>query len=351
MPRRLNAGKNTYTLARFSRRPIVSRLLGWVSVLVVGAVVFGSGRVSAAPDPTEDELIRKGVEARRRRDDVAALDLFKQAYALHHSPRSAAQMGLAEIALGRWVDADAHLEEATAAATDPWIKKNAKTLEDSLARVQQEVGTLSILGSPDGAEIVISGEVRGTLPLDNPIRVRAGEVRFELRSPGHETETRTVRVLPGQLTRESVTLALLPPVVARPPTEPAPSVASRPGTPGRNEASAPAGSAGGTLRMTGLILAGAGVVAVAVGIGFGSKARAAGEADSKAPTFDPSAESMGHRYQTLQWVGYGVGGALIASGIATFLVGRSLQQGRDPGFAASFVPATGGGVGMLRWKL
>src|SRR5262245_36591458 len=182
-----------------------------VAAVLMGASAAHAAGTNAATNKEEDDLIKQGVDARRKQDDAAALELFTKAYAIRQSPRAVAQMGLAEIALGRWVKAEAHLEEALAATGDPWIKKNGKVLSDSLARVRQEVGLLEVLGGPAGAEVVIAGEPQGTLPLAKPIHVRAAaDVRFELRAPGHETAVRTVRVTGGQLTRETVTLEPLP---------------------------------------------------------------------------------------------------------------------------------------------
>lgn len=334
-------------------------------LVVLGSVVLGSllaaapaRAAAAAADAGEEELLKQGVDARRRGDDVAAHEMFAKAYAVRHSPRAAAQMGLAEIALGRWVEADAHLEEATAAGSDPWIQKNARTLADSLARVRQEVGSLEVLGSPAGAEVVISGEVRGALPLRKPIRVRSGEVRFEVRAPGHETATRTVRVGAGELTRETVVLAPVSTVAAPPPVAggnagaatTAPPVGTPPTTgtapPMVQQPAAAPSDGGATLRTTGLVLGAAGVAVTAAGLVFGLKARSAGESDSKNTMFDPDGETSGHGYETLQWIGYGVGLALIAGGVTTYVLGAR-KRGADAGTSLTFVPAAGGGVALL----
>jgi hypothetical protein len=212
-----------------------------VGVLAFAATWATMGAAVGAANPSEDDLVRQGVEARKRQDDAAALELFSKAYEVKHSPRAAAQMGLAEVALGRWVDAEAHLEEALAAATDPWVKKNSKTLSDSLGQVKKEIGSLDILGPPAGTEIVIGGAVKGTLPLAKPLRVRAGDVRFELRAPGYDSETRTVHAVAGQLTRETVELT---PARRQAPVQPVAAAAT--GTvPVVTEASGGAGEATG----------------------------------------------------------------------------------------------------------
>jgi PEGA domain len=321
-----------------------SRVAAWAVLLCV--VTSGAGaRADTAPDRTEDQLIHEGVEARRRQDDAVALDLFVRAYALHHSPRAAAQMGLAEVALGRWIDAYAHLEEAVSATTDPWVQKNRKALDESLARVQQEVGMLEVLGGPPGAEVVIGGEVRGTLPLPSPIPVRAGELRFDLRAPGFQPDTRTVHVTPDQLTRETVRLARLAPVPSAPGTAPAEAmmVRERPSS----DATPRAHDRGAGLRITGLVISGVGVAAVGAGLAFGLKARAAGRTDTNATTFNLEADNAGHRYQTLQWLGYGTGAALLAGGLTTYLIGTRRNSAESTGTSVAFVPTLGGGIAVF----
>jgi tetratricopeptide (TPR) repeat protein len=77
-----------------------------------------------AAESQEDLFIKQGIERRRLDDDAGALELFTKAYELHHAPRALAQIGLARMALGLWVQAEADLEGALAATDDPWIRKN-----------------------------------------------------------------------------------------------------------------------------------------------------------------------------------------------------------------------------------
>jgi hypothetical protein len=302
----------------------------------------------ATKGTAEADLIKQGVEKRRHNEDQSALELFRQAYALGHSPRAAAQMGLAEIALGRWVDAVSHLEEATSATSDAWIQKNIETLHQSLERARQEVGTLEVLGAPANAELIIGGEVRGTLPLPKPVTVRAGELRFEIRAPGYQTEGRTIRVLPGQLTRETVALNAIVAITEAPravePVSPPRLAASS------DEAARPS-RAGAALRNAGLVLGGAGVIAGAVGLVFGLRARAAGQTDSAAPVFNRSADSSGHTYETVQWIGYGTGAALVVGGSVLYWLGAT--RGREPpATSISFIPLLeGGGLAFVKGSL
>lgn len=86
---------------------------GWKLGWIFGACGLLAAQVAHAQTATSvDDLIHHGVELRRHGDDSGALLEFRRAYEAGHSPRAAAQMGWAEQALGRWLEADAHLREA-----------------------------------------------------------------------------------------------------------------------------------------------------------------------------------------------------------------------------------------------
>src|SRR5262249_14668053 len=115
---------------------------GLVAVAVVGAI-------GPRADAAEDEvLLRKGVELRRQGRDEEAFEVFRSAFRLRATPRAQAQMGLAEQALGHWVDADADIAAAIRVREDPWIARNMSTLLAAHAKVLQHLGQLQVLGSP-----------------------------------------------------------------------------------------------------------------------------------------------------------------------------------------------------------
>jgi PEGA domain len=313
------------------------------AVLLAAVCTVALAVPARAADSNEDELIRQGVAKRRHQDDEAALALFTQAYAIRKSPRAAGQMGLAEQALGRWLEAEGHLQEALTASSDPWIAKNTDSLKAALATVQRHLGSLQVLGGPTGAEVVLEGEVRGRLPMDQPIRVRTGDCRFDVRAPGYEPLTRTVQISPEALTRETVRLSLAPVAASSEPAAAAPpAVTPQPQQP------APEGDTSGdgrTLRVVGLSLAAGGVAFIGGGVAFGLLARSQGQTDSAAMTFNPDNQSKGQTYQTLQYVGYGVGGALLAAGVITYVVGYQrgeAQPATQTAFLPSIVPVAGG---------
>ncbi len=182
-----------------------SSYLSLALVLVIGAACrfawAGEGQAQA------EKLIRHGVELRKSHDDEAAAREFQKAYDLVHSPRASAQLGLAEQALGRWEDAERHVDEALHAPTDAWIAKNRATLEEALGIIQAHLGRIEVIGDPAGAEVSVNGRSVGTLPLADPVKVSAGQVDVEMHAPGYVAAERTLAIVGGQYQRVVIHLA------------------------------------------------------------------------------------------------------------------------------------------------
>jgi hypothetical protein len=181
-----------------------------------------------------EELIRQANVLRQKGQDVAALPLMRQAYDVARGPRTAAQLGLVELALGYWVDCDDHLNEALAPAKHPWIERNRKVLEDSRAQARSHIARLQIEGSPAGAHVRVNGASIGSLPLSGPIRVGEGHVTIEVKSIGYEDQSRSFDISGGSTQRysfdlvaenhrESAPVDHHPIVVVTPPAPPPPA--------------------------------------------------------------------------------------------------------------------------------
>lgn len=184
----------------------------------VGGAVPGAPATQAQADQAE-AIILEGVERRRAKDDAGALALFRKAHALAPTPRAAAQMGLAEQALERWLDADRHLSEALRATSDPWIAKHRRVLEESLRTVAAKVGHLEVGGAPSGAEVKINGEPSGPLPILEPVPVPPGPVHIDVSKTGFLRSTLSITVAMGQRSRVDVRLQPDPAVIKVPDDE------------------------------------------------------------------------------------------------------------------------------------
>jgi hypothetical protein len=213
----------------------------------------------AAADDADDALIKEGVELRRLHDDAGALEVFRRAYAAHPSARARGQIGLAEHALGRWIDAEVDLAEALRAKDDPWVARTRDALEASLASVRRRLAWLEVVANAAGGEVWIGGAKVATLPMAQPVRVVAGTVVIEVRAPGFEIARRTIEVGAESRDRESfdlVPVAEAKSVVAPTPTTAPPAATSapqpRPPAPSRTGAWALAATSG-VLLATGVV--------------------------------------------------------------------------------------------------
>lgn len=192
---------------RTHRRRLAAILL---SSFTLAAFVCVSSSASAQPEESADAAVDRGVELRRAGDDEGALELFTRAYERDHSPRARAQMALAEQALGRFVEAEAHLVEALAATDDAWIARRREDLQHALEAIRLRLGHLEIRGGVDGADVRIDGRSVATLPLERPIRIATGSYRLEVVARGYYPAIRTVIVVTEATTREAIELSPLP---------------------------------------------------------------------------------------------------------------------------------------------
>jgi hypothetical protein len=191
-------------------------------VLLAVAILFACPKAAFAEPPsvadagrapTADELNAQGVELRRQGEDAEALAVFERAHALRPSARAAAQVGLAQQALGHWREAEQGLLQALRGPVDeadsPWLARNRVYLEAGLTVVQNHLGWLRVDSDTSGAEVWIAGQLGGRLPLDHPIRVVAGDVSVEVRASGFEAIRRAVAVEAGS--EASATFTFGPP--------------------------------------------------------------------------------------------------------------------------------------------
>lgn len=239
-----------------------------VGLVALVGLVFDAHptQTAKAYGPEEEALIRRGIEYRKAQDDLSARAQFQKAYDLTHSPRAAAQLGLAEFALGRWEDAEAHVSEALRTPSDPFITKYRGELDESLATIKGHVARVEIIGDPPGSEVFVNGRPAGRLPLADPVAVSAGQVEVELRATGFKAASRTVTLSGGQYQRLVLRLEATPPVASASPeskgSDPRPTSTDGP-APSGDGALTPAGDGSEVRRAakwTALGLAGAGVV-------------------------------------------------------------------------------------------
>lgn len=287
------------------------------ALLLGAAIVLAAPRLALAQATEPEALIDAGVAARRAGDDAGALALFTQAWGRGHAPRARAQMGLAEQALGRFVDAEAHLSEALAATQDEWIAGRRATLEEALGLVRARLAQLEVRVDQPGARLFVDGREVGTLPLARPLWLVPGTVVIELRAPRFASSTRRITVTAAELSRESF---MLVPATSH----------DDPGAERPSDSTEPVDGSGSALPTLGWITGGVGVVGLGLGVVFYvRRENAVGEYNSDAcvpPTGASRDETCGafardaRSAELLETISFVAGGALVAGGLALVLL-------------------------------
>lgn len=171
----------------------------------------GDGSPSSDERPSAEALLERGVALRAEGRDAEALEVFRRAWEEERTARVLAQIALAEQALGRWVEAGRHLEEALR-RDDDWVARHRDALELSREAIHAQVVRVRVSG-PAGAEVRLDGEPSGTLPLEAPLLVAAGAAtRISVHLDGGSSEE-TVTASGGSVR----TVELVPATPAEPP--------------------------------------------------------------------------------------------------------------------------------------
>jgi hypothetical protein len=183
----------------------------------------------AAEDSDAEALIHQGNELRKQGHDDLALPLIERAYKTAPSGRTAAQLGLAELAVDKWLDAKRLLEESLKLG-GPWIEKNRSVLEGALETSRQHIGRLTVTGSPPGASVLLDGKAVAELPMRTAIELPEGRRTLIVHATGFVDFTRDLLVRGAQSEVFEVHLERpAKPVAPREPSaSPQPSLASAP---------------------------------------------------------------------------------------------------------------------------
>jgi len=340
------------------------RRSGWFAATCAVALWLAAPRALAQNDAANKKQAQalqvEGLRLMQKGDNQGALAKFEEAFRLVSSPKILFNMGKAHLALGDEPKAAEELERFLDEA--PYAPKESRDeAQRKLDTLRPRLSYLEVQTDDVGSTISIDGQVVGTAPLARPSVVRPGAHEVRVEKSEMVTQVHQVAPIAGQKLRVVVKLvsagspvvAAVPPAFAPAPGGPAaaPSVAGAP--PGAAPAAAvttapPTGQDhGGTLRTTGIVLGSAGAAVVIVGMVFGLAAQSDGDANAKTgATFSSSTYDAGHRDQTLQYVGYGLGAALIAAGVTTYLIGghaHGQEAGAASGPTVSLAP-TGGGA-------
>jgi tetratricopeptide (TPR) repeat protein len=291
-------------------------------VCIVGGALLSMN--AAAADAATDARARRaarsklveGVTLLRQGDYAAALSRFEEAQALVPSPKIEYDLGLAYLGLGRSADALESFDRFLAEAPDAPADKRAKARHHTEA-LRGHLARVNVAADASGVDVIVDGQSRGTTPLARPLYLEPGHHELAFVRPGSGgTDLRQIEASPGQQIEVALRAPALEP--APPPTlVRAPPVNLAPPPPPRDRR-----------RAWAIGTSAAGVALLAAGLTFGLLAKhesdslGAESRDHSHPPFDPSQESRGNTYQTLEYVGLAAGAAAIAAGSYLFVSSR-----------------------------
>lgn len=171
-------------------------------------MVFCSSSFAAAQ--SAESLIEQGLALREQGNDAEALPLFERAFAQDPSGRPEAQLGLVQLGLGLFVEAEAHLRNALASA-DAWVATNRGPIEQARLSAAEHLGSLEILGGVEGASLLVNGQPVGTTPFTGTLSVLVGACSIDVRAEGYRRFSTEVTIRAGERSRVTVNLVPIPP--------------------------------------------------------------------------------------------------------------------------------------------
>jgi hypothetical protein len=327
----------------------------WIVLAVLPLLASASASRARAAGVTEEEqqaeaLIREGVQLRGQDQTARALPLFEKAYRLARTPRTAGQLGLCELELGFYAEAELYLSEALATPNHPWIAKNRMTLKRQLEVARANVGELSLTVSPSTAAVLLDRKPTDKVGLGVPVHLRKGPVELEITAPGYQPVRQIITIVAGKRTEHSYALVPLPPVPTAPVADSAPPV-----TLASSEPPAHTGEPD-PRRIAAWVTGGAALVALTLGTveainasgksdDFNNHTSVVGGTalpDCTTVSLSPQCKPLKDAYDralTLSVVGFATAGALAVASSVLFVlsssghVGNGERAGVAPGFA------------------
>ncbi len=309
-----------------------------LGIVLITIAVSGPAIAQQGEDP--EALIRQGIELRRQGDDVRAEGYFKRAYEIAHTPRSMAQLGLVELAIGDNMAAELYLTNALA-GDDAWIRSYQKTLEDSRLSARGHLMQVIVTDAPPGSSALVEKEPRVDLHLDGVLWLKPGSTVVVFSAAGYQTVTTTVRGRAGTVQRLAIGMVRVPVTTEPSPAEPAPIKPTPASTPATDDGTTPTRSirrwtgVGVAVGVAGAALGGVGAALLVTSNSKRDDIESAANGGTK--PYDPS-DGNWHSLQR-DGIGLMIGGAVaIAFGATLVLMGR---HETTPAGQISLAPAIG----------
>jgi hypothetical protein len=325
----------------------------WVlSLLATLAISRGALAGDAA---LAEQLFREGRERLDAGDYAAACPKLKESYAQDSATGTLLALALCQEMSGKTASAWASFGEVAArsrregrADREQAAREHQTALESKLSRltIQVDPSTASV----PGLVIARDGTAVGSAAWGTPSPVDPGVHFVTATAPGKEPWKGSVNV---GTSADTQTVSV--PALSDAPPEATPSAPATSGS--VPDAGRPAASSGAPLRTLGYVAGGVGLVGIGLGSVFGLNAKALKDesnaddhcnADNECDDVGGGKRDDAKNAATLSTVAFIAGGALLATGVALFIVGGPKSE---PARAALVVlPELGQSQGGLRLK-
>jgi hypothetical protein len=300
-----------------------------------------------------------------------AYEALTAAWTLRKSYDIAANLGSAELSLGKVRDAAEHFAYCIRTFPATGSKKQLAAVKQLFEDTRRKVGALVIKVGVEGAEVLVDGKAIGRAPLADEVYLDPGLHTVEAKLAGYDAAKQAVQAATGPA--QEVTLALVATAALPPPAPPAPVAggAEAPSPPAASAASAasapppqPPVEAGGpstAVLISGGAVAGVALVAGAVlaGLSNGKASDAAAKRDALVTAGGPAtcgtaapaagcaplAAVLSDRAKLADGSLWSfVGAGAVAAGTVIYALVAPRSAGKTGARAAPVVTAGGGGV-------
>jgi hypothetical protein len=269
-----------------------------------------------------------------------ALVEFQRSYDLTHHFAVLYNIGQVLVSLARPVEAVDAYQRYLAEGRKLVPAARRSEVERELMRQKTRIATIEISGLPDGALVHVDGKEMGKAPLATSFRVAVGKHAITAAAEGYEPSSTELtvagedhRVLNLVLAKKT---APLPPLPALSPPSPAPASVLV-ATPPAASSSAPMSR----LRIAGIVSTAVGLASLGAGCGFWFAAKDRHDDAMNVYQKDyPKAQGLqsdAEGFVTAANVSLVAGGALVALGVVSFIVGGPSNDG--PGMHAYLLPS------------
>ena len=218
---------------------------------------------SAKDEEKGRELAKEAMGHYRENEYAEAAELFEKARKVYPAAQVIRMSGYTAMALERWIEAAALLEEALKSTYKPLLPRDMEATEDELKKVMTHVGTVEVISGVSGAVLKIDDG--DDIKLPHKQRMLAGDYVLKVSADNHTHVEKSITVKGG----ESKQYKLSPTLITDQDPEPDPVPVPDPEPEEPDEPADLFGWFPGQ-GIVGLAAGGLGLVAGIVGIGVGS---------------------------------------------------------------------------------